>query len=145
MEASETLNDMDPKKVLSLLFNQPPGAGHPCVSQFVEVFFSYPCFWAAAILVIFKPLYDRFLVKLKRPNLGASRMLCVIALIILLPSGFNVCLLVTESMDIYNSISADAGAIEQEVRDTVSVLTNPPYVRPFNAESVCNSNVLVVN
>jgi hypothetical protein len=53
--------------------------------------------------------------------------------------------ILNESMDIRNIISADTGAIEQKVLDTISMLTNPPYVRPSHAESVCNSNFLVVN
>lgn len=125
---------MDPKKVQSILFI--------CLLGLVTLAFLYllkpffiPLFWAAVIAGIFKPLYDRLLVKLKRPNLSASLMLCLIALIILLPAGFTVRLLVTESMQIYNnSISADTGAIEQKVRDTVSAVTNHPYMRQFDVD-----------
>ena len=125
---------MDPKKVQSILFI--------CLLGLVTLAFLYllkpffiPLFWAAVIAGIFKPLYDRLLVKLKRPNLSASLMLCLIALIILLPAGFTVRLLVTESMQIYNnSISADTGAIEQKVRGTVSAVTNHPYMRQFDVD-----------
>jgi predicted PurR-regulated permease PerM len=124
---------MDPKKVQPILFISLLGLVTLAFLYLLKPFF-IPLFWAAVIAGIFKPLYDRLLVKLKRPNLGASLMLCLIALIILLPAGFIVRLLVTESMDIYNSISADTGAIEQKVRNTISVLTNHPYMRSFNVD-----------
>jgi predicted PurR-regulated permease PerM len=124
---------VDPKKVQSILFI--------CLLGLVTLAFLYllkpffiPLFWAAVIAGIFKPLYDRLLVKLKRPNLSASLMLCLIAVIILLPASIIASLLVSESMQIYNAISADTGAIEQKVRDTVSVLTNHPYLRPFDVD-----------
>jgi len=124
---------MDPKKVQSILFIILLGLVTLAFLYLLKPFF-IPLFWAAVIAGIFKPLYDRLLVKLKHPNLGASLMLCLIALIILLPAGFIVRLLVTESMDIYDSISADTGAIEQKVRNTISVLTNHPYMRSFNVD-----------
>ncbi len=124
---------MDPKKIQPILFISLLGLVTLAFLYLLKPFF-IPLFWAAVIAGIFKPLYDRLLVKLKRPNLSASLMLFLIALIILLPAGFIVRLLVTESMQIYNSISADTGAIEQKVRDTVNMLTNHPYVRPFNVD-----------
>jgi predicted PurR-regulated permease PerM len=124
---------VDPKKVQSILFI--------CLLGLVTLAFLYllkpffiPLFWAAVIAGIFKPLYDRLLVKLKRPNLSASLMLCLIALIIILPASIIASLLVSESMQIYNSISADTGAIEQKVRDTVSAVTNHPYMRQFDVD-----------
>jgi predicted PurR-regulated permease PerM len=124
---------VDPKKVQSILFI--------CLLGLVTLAFLYllkpffiPLFWAAVIAGIFKPLYDRLLVKLKRPNLSTSLMLCLIALIIILPASIIASLLVSESMQIYNSISADTGAIEQKVRDTVSAVTNHPYMRQFDVD-----------
>jgi predicted PurR-regulated permease PerM len=124
---------VDPKKVQSILFI--------CLLGLVTLAFLYllkpffvPLFWAAVIAGIFKPLYDRLLVKLKGPNLSASLMICLIAVIILLPAGFTVRLLVTESMQIYNSISTDTGAIEQKVRNTVSAVTNHPYMKQFDVD-----------
>ena len=124
---------MDPKKVQSILFISLLGLVTLAFLYLLKPFFT-PLFWAAVIAGIFKPLYDRLLVKLKRPNLSASLMLCLIALIILLPAGIIASLLVSESMQIYNSISADTGAIEQKVRDTVSAVTNHPYMRSFNVD-----------
>jgi predicted PurR-regulated permease PerM len=124
---------VDPKKVQSILFICLLGLATLAFLYLLKPFF-IPLFWAAVIAGIFKPIYDRLLVKLKRPNLSASLMLCLIALIILLPAGFTVRLLVSESMQIYNSISADTGAIEQKVRGAVSAVTNHPYVRSFNVD-----------
>ena len=124
---------MDPKKVQSILFI--------CLLGLVTLAFLYllkpffiPLFWAAVIAGIFKPLYDRLLVKLKRPNLSASLMLCLFAVIILLPAGIIASLLVSESLQIYNAISADTGLIEQKVRDTLSALTSHPYIRQFQVD-----------
>ncbi|MBA4396931.1 MAG: AI-2E family transporter [Syntrophus sp. (in: bacteria)] len=124
---------MDPKKAQSFLFISLLGLVTLAFLYLLKPFF-VPLFWAAVIAGIFQPLYDRLLATLKRPNLSAVLMLCLIALIILLPTGFMVRLLVAESMDIYNSISADTGAVEQKVRDAISVLTNHPYMKPFNVD-----------
>jgi predicted PurR-regulated permease PerM len=124
---------VDPKKVQSILFICLLGLVTLALLYLLKPFF-VPLFWAAVIAGIFKPLYDRLLVKLKGPNLSASLMICLIALIILLPAGFTVRLLVTESMQIYNSISTDTGVIEQKVRDTVSAVTNHPYMRQFDVD-----------
>ncbi|MFH1080580.1 MAG: AI-2E family transporter [Pseudomonadota bacterium] len=124
---------MDPKKVQSLLFISLLGLVALAFLYLLKPFLT-PLFWAAVIAGIFKPFYDRLLMKLKRPNLSASLMLCLIALIILLPAGIIASLLVTESMQLYNTISADTGLIEQKVQGTLSALTNHPYISQFNVD-----------
>lgn len=96
--------------------------------------FIKPLFWAAVIAGILKPFYDRLLQKLKRPNLSASLMLCFVVLIILLPAGVIASLLVTESIQIYNTVSADRVIMEQKVRDVLITLTNHPYISQFNVD-----------
>jgi predicted PurR-regulated permease PerM len=124
---------VDPKKVQSLIFF--------CLLGLVTLVFIYllkpffkPLFWAAVIAGISKPLYDRLLKKLKRPNLSASLMLGLVALMILLPAGIIASLLVSESVQIYNAISADKGLIEQKVRDALAMATNHPYISQFNVD-----------
>jgi predicted PurR-regulated permease PerM len=122
-----------PKKIQTIIFISLLGLATLAFLYLLKPFFT-PLFWAAVIAGIFKPLYDRLLVKLKRPNLSASLMLCLIALIILLPAAVVASLLVSESIQIYNAISADTGLIEQKVRDTLSALTNHPYIRQFHVD-----------
>jgi predicted PurR-regulated permease PerM len=124
---------VDHKKVQSILFISLLGLVTLAFLYMLKPFFT-PLFWAAVIAGIFKPIYDRLLVKLNRPNLSASLMLCLIALIILLPAAVITSLLVAESLQIYDAISADTGAIEQKVRGAISVLTNHPYIRQLNVD-----------
>lgn len=121
------------KKIQTIIFISLLGLATLAFLYLLKPFFT-PLFWAAVIAGIFKPLYDRLLVKLKRPNLSASLMLCLVAVIILLPAAVVATLLVSESMHIYQSISADTGLIEQKVRDTLSALTNHPYIRQFHVD-----------
>lgn len=124
---------MDPQKIRSIILISLLGLVTLAFLYLLKPFFT-PLFWAAVIAGIFKPLHDRLLQKLKRPNLSASLMLCLIALIILLPAGIIASLLVSESLQIYNAISADTGLIEQKVRDTLSALTSHPYIRQFHVD-----------
>jgi predicted PurR-regulated permease PerM len=123
---------VDHKKVQSILFISLLGLVTLAFLYMLKPFFT-PLFWAAVIAGIFKPIYDRLLVKLN-PNLSASLMLCLIALIILLPAAVIASLLVAESLQIYDAISADTDAIEQKVRGAISVLTNHPYIRQLNVD-----------
>jgi predicted PurR-regulated permease PerM len=84
---------VDHKKVQSILFISLLGLVTLAFLYMLKPFFT-PLFWAAVIAGIFKPIYDRLLVKLNRPNLSASLMLCLIALIILLPAAVITSLLV---------------------------------------------------
>lgn len=124
---------MDPKKIQSILFISLLGLATLAFLYLLKPFF-IPLFWAAVIAGIFKPLYDRLQAKLKLPNLSATLMLCLVALIILLPAVFTVRLLVTESMQIYNSISADKGAFEQKIRDTVNTVSSHLYLKSFDVD-----------
>jgi predicted PurR-regulated permease PerM len=96
--------------------------------------FVKPLFWAAVIAGISKPLYDRLLLKVQRPNLSASLMLSLIALLILLPAAVIASLLVAESIQIYTAVSADKVIMEQKVRDFLTALTNHPYLSQFNLD-----------
>ena len=122
-----------PKKIQTFIFVSLLGLAALAFLYLLRPFFK-PIFWAAVIAGISKPLYDRLLRKLNRPNLSASLMLCIIALILLLPAAIIASLLVTESMQIYNAISADTGLIEQKVRGALSALTNHPYISQFNVD-----------
>jgi predicted PurR-regulated permease PerM len=122
-----------PKKIQTFVFISLLVFATLAFLYLLKPFFT-PLFWAAVIAGIFKPIYDRLLQKLNRPNLSASLMLCLIVLIILLPAAIVASLLVAESLKIYQSISADTGLIEEKVRNTLSDLTNHPYISQFHVD-----------
>ena len=124
---------MDPKKIQNIIFISLLGLVTLVFLYLIKPFFT-PIFWAAVIAGIFKPLYERLLLKLNRPNLSATLMLLMIALIIILPASFIASLLITESMQVYNSIGADTSAVEQKFRDVLSAVTNHPYIKHFNMD-----------
>jgi predicted PurR-regulated permease PerM len=93
--------------------------------------FFTPIFWAAVTASIFKPLYQRIRLKLKRPNLCASLMLLLIILIIILPAAVIGSLLVSESIQIYNSIGTDTSAIEKKVQHVIGLFADNPYMKRF--------------
>ena len=78
---------MDPKKIQNIIFISLLGLVTLVFLYLLKPFFT-PIFWAAVIAGIFKPLYERLLLKLNRPNLSATLMLLMIALIIILPASF---------------------------------------------------------
>jgi predicted PurR-regulated permease PerM len=122
---------MDSRKVQNIIFISLLGLVTLVFLYLLKPFFT-PIFWAAVIAGIFKPLYERLLFKLNRPNLSAAMILFMISLIIILPASIIASLLITESMQLYDTISADTSAVEQRFRDTLSMVTNHPYVKHFN-------------
>lgn len=121
------------KKIPMIIFFGLLGLTSLAFLYLLKPFFT-PIFWAAVIAGIFKPLYDRLLQKFQSPNLGASLMLVLVILILLLPAAFIASLLVAESIHLYNSLSADKIATEQKVREFLNTLTNHPYLRQFDVE-----------
>ena len=124
---------MDAKKVQNIIFISLLGLVTLVFLYLIKPFFT-PLFWAAVIAGIFKPLYERLLLKLNRPNLSATLMLLMVALIIILPASFIASLLITESMQVYNSASADTSAVEQKFRDVLGAVTNHPYIKHFSMD-----------
>ena len=111
------------KKTQNIIFFSLLGLVAILFLYLLKPFFT-PIFWAAIIAAIFKPLYQRINGKLNRPNLSASLMLLVIALIIILPAAIIASLLVSESMQIYNSISTDTNAIENKVQNVLNLFAD---------------------
>jgi predicted PurR-regulated permease PerM len=93
----------------------------------LKPFFS-PLFWAAVIASIFRPLYERLNGKLNRPGLSAVIIFLLIAFIIILPGSIIGSLLFSESMYMYESLSADSGRIENIVKSITGAVKDNPYV-----------------
>ncbi|MBN1614158.1 MAG: AI-2E family transporter [Deltaproteobacteria bacterium] len=90
--------------------------------------FFFPLFWAAVIASIFRPFYKWVNGKLKRPNLSSTIVLVLIILIIILPAGIVGSLLLTESLQIYQSLSIDSSQIEQNIQGLArSIINNPLF------------------
>lgn len=85
--------------------------------------FLYPIFWAAIIAVMFHPMYERMVVKVKNKSLAAFIMLFLVLLILIIPLAIVITLLIAQSYDLYTSISsrnleADVNAVFRWLADT---------------------------
>jgi len=121
---------MDPKKVQNVIFFVILGLVTLLFLYLLKPFFT-PIFWAVVFAGIFRPLYRRIDRKLKRPNLSATLTLLAIILIIIIPAAVIGSLLVSESIQIYNSISKDTSAIEMKVRNVIGHFADNPYLKGF--------------
>ena len=124
---------MDTKKVQNIVFFIILGLVTLLFLYILKPFFT-PIFWAAVIASIFTSLYQRLNKKLNRPNLSASLMLLLIVLIIILPAAIIGSLLISESIQIYNSISTDTSAIENKVQDVLNLLTSNTTMKKFQMD-----------
>jgi predicted PurR-regulated permease PerM len=124
---------MDTKKVQNIIFFIILGLVTLLFLYILKPFFT-PIFWAAVIASIFTSLYQRLNKKLNRPNLSASLMLLLIVLIIILPAAIIGSLLISESIQIYNSISTDTSAIENKVQDVLNLLTSNTTMKKFQMD-----------
>jgi len=124
---------MDPKKVQQVVFFAILGLVTLLFLYLLKPFFT-PLFWAAVFASIFRPLYRRIEGKLKRPNRSAALTLIAIVLIIIIPAFVIGSLLVSESIQIYNSVSKDTSAIETKVREVIGRFADNPYLKkiPFD-------------
>ena len=90
--------------------------------------FFFPIFWAAVISSIMRPLYKLINGKLDRPNLSASVIFVIVAVIIILPGGIVGSLILGESMRMYESLDQDGGNIERIVGSITGLIKNNAYV-----------------
>ncbi|HUH66586.1 MAG TPA: AI-2E family transporter [Syntrophales bacterium] len=90
--------------------------------------FFFPIFWAAVISSIMRPLYKYLNGKLARPNLSASVIFVIVAVIIILPGGVIGSLLLGESMRMYESLDQDGGNIDRIVGSVAGLIKNNSYV-----------------
>jgi len=119
---------MDPRKVQNIVFFLILGLVTLLFLYLLKPFFM-PLFWATIFAGLFRPLYRRINGKLNRPNLSATLTLVAIVLIIIVPAAVIGSLLVSESIQIYNSISRDASAIEAKVRHVIGLFADNPYLK----------------
>jgi predicted PurR-regulated permease PerM len=89
--------------------------------------FIYALFWAVILAGLFRPLYSKAEKKLHRPTISATIVLILICLIFILPLGFIASLLLTESMDIYQSLSNDNSQINVYVQKLTQLIKHNPY------------------
>jgi len=97
--------------------------------------FFYPIFWAAVIASICNPIYHRLGRKIKSPTFSATIVLTMILLIIILPAGMIGSLLLTESMELYNTFDVNSASIEQQVQDISNKITTNPYLSRLHIDT----------
>jgi predicted PurR-regulated permease PerM len=96
--------------------------------------FFYPIFWAVVIASVFMPLYTRIDALLHRPTASASIMIVLIALIIILPATIVGSLLLSQSLQMYNSLSTDGSHVQKNIEHLMDTIAHHPYlsVLPLN-------------
>ncbi|MFA4917414.1 MAG: AI-2E family transporter [Syntrophales bacterium] len=90
--------------------------------------FFFPLFWAALIAGLFKPLYERLNAKLNRPNISTTIIILVFTFIIMLPAIIIGSLLISESLQMYNTWGRDSIAIENSMQKIIDVIRYHPYL-----------------
>ena len=96
--------------------------------------FFYPIFWAAVIAIVFQPLQERLTGKIKSPGLAATATLTAILLVIILPAGIIGSILLSESINLYSSLSMNSVRIEAQINDLMKKIASDPYLRYFHID-----------
>jgi predicted PurR-regulated permease PerM len=88
--------------------------------------FFFPIFWAAVIAGVFRPLFKRVNLRLKRPSVSSAIVLAAVVLIIILPGAVIASLLFNESVQIYNSIGPNNADIEKKITGIMGYVKSNP-------------------
>ena len=96
--------------------------------------FAYPIFWAAIIAGMFYPIYKFFNKKLKVPNLGTAITMMIVLVIIVVPLILIGTLVVSQSIDMYNSLSQNTGNIKTGINTAVEWIRNNPLTAQLNID-----------
>ncbi len=85
--------------------------------------FLYPIFWAAIIAVMFHPLYEKMVVRMKNKSLASFSIILLVLLLLIIPLAIVVTLLIAQSFDLYTNISsrdleADINALFRQLDST---------------------------
>lgn len=96
--------------------------------------FFFPIFWAAVITIVFTPTHQYLCRKVKSPNLAATIILSVIMLIIILPAGVIGSLLLSESLELYNTLEVNGAFAEQKIEDISKQIIANPYMNRLHID-----------
>jgi predicted PurR-regulated permease PerM len=96
--------------------------------------FFFPIFWAAVIAIVFTPTHQYLCRKVKSPNLAATIILSVIMLIIILPAGVIGSLLLSESLELYNTLEVNGAFAEQKIEDISKQIIANPYMNRLHID-----------
>ncbi|MDP3970474.1 MAG: AI-2E family transporter [bacterium] len=89
----------------------------------------YPVFWAAVIAALFRPVYIKILVKIKKPDLATSITLALILLIFIVPLAGLISLIIQQAISVYK----DFGTPEafQNISTTIEGYLDWPFLQRF--------------
>jgi predicted PurR-regulated permease PerM len=96
--------------------------------------FTYPIFWAAIIAGMFYPIYRLINRKLNVPNLSTAITMMITILVIVVPLILIGTLVVSQSIDMYNSLSQNSGSIKTGVSAAVDWVKNNPLTAQLNID-----------
>jgi predicted PurR-regulated permease PerM len=95
-------------------------------------YFFYAIFWAAIIASIFQPFKDKIDRRIPSESISATITIVVILLVIILPATFIGSLLLSESVEFYNTLGNDSTVIEKGFRRIANMLAQNDYLSRLN-------------
>lgn len=116
---------MDFTKVRSFLFLGTLAVVTLCFLYIIRPF-AFPIFWAAILAAFFYPLYTKLNNKLKTPNLSATITLSTAVIAIAIPLLTIGAILITQSVDLYNKVSANQDQITTFIKNAATTIQNNP-------------------
>ncbi|MEK7681046.1 MAG: AI-2E family transporter [Patescibacteria group bacterium] len=96
--------------------------------------FFYPIFWAAVMASVVYPIYRSMAKKTKSPNLSSVLTVVIVVFIIIIPVVILGSLIVKESLEIYDSINNNKGAISESIKNLIGWIKNNQITQRFNID-----------
>lgn len=124
---------MDFSKVRNIIFFGILGLTTILFLYIIRPFF-YPIFWAAVIASLSYPIYDRIRRKLRSANIGSILTLLIVLVIIIIPLSLIGSLIIKESIDLFNSVEANRGAIIQSIQKILNFAKHNPLTSRLNID-----------
>ncbi|MDQ5987222.1 MAG: putative transport protein [Syntrophus sp. SKADARSKE-3] len=125
---------MDPIKIRNILFFSMFSLVCILFLFMIKPFF-FPVFWAVVIAAIFHPVYARLQKVLKSPNMAATTVIFLIIMIIILPALVIGSLLLSESLDLYNTLDMSTVSIDEQVRNIANRMSGNPLLRKMSVDT----------
>lgn len=125
---NKLFNDF-PKLVFLLLL-----AGVTLLFGYILKPFFFAIFWAVLLAAVFAPVNRFFGRKFKNPNWRAGLTLLVVLITFILPVGLILVLLVGESIEIYNAMSAGGSSWISSLGDKISALGHHSLLARFSLD-----------
>ena len=128
------MKTMDRVKVSNVMFYSVLGLVSFLFLFMLRPFF-YPIFWAAVIAGIFHPVFEYLKNRSLSPSLATSVVMLLILIILILPALIIGSLLLSESLEFYNSLDVGSVSIQQQVQSIARKMTHSTYLSKFHIDT----------